>query len=192
MTLNDIIIDALTQLDRGHDPITLERWRRKLTRFANDAILDLSATFKPLRRETAKLSGTVLDTAKLERPCFKVDNILKDGFPLRHSPMDASGIISVRGVGEVTVVYQFMPRQLKRPSDEPELPEHLHPLIVLYVTARERMSGDVSTQGGANAYMQRYEAAKAHVLAGTQPAREINNKFRTPENSYEQPFEVML
>lgn len=192
MTLNDIIIAALSQLDRGHDPITLERWRRKLTRFANDALLDLAITFKPLRRENAKLSGSVLDTSALDRPCLKVDNILKDGFPLRHSPIDASGIISVRGVGEVTVVYQYMPRELKRASDIPELPLHLHQLIVLYVTARERMSGDISTQNGANPYMQQYETAKARVLAGTMPAREINNKFLKPENSYEQPLEAII
>ena len=192
MTLNEIIIASLSQMDRGHDPQTLEKWRAKFTRFANDAILDLAVAFKPLRRENAKLSGSVLDTATLERPCIKVENILKDGFPLRHSPVDASGIISVRGVGEVTVVYQYMPRELKRPSETPELPEHLHPLIVLYVTARERMSGDVSTQKGANLYMQLYEAGKARILSGTQPAREINNKFLTPENSYESVVGVEL
>lgn len=190
MTLNEIIISALDQLDRGHDPVTLEKWRSKLTRFANDAVLDLSVTFKPLRRENARLSGSVLDTAALDRPCIKVDNILKNGFPVRHSPMDASGIISVREVGEITVVYQYIPAELKRATDTPELPNHLHPLIALYVAGRERMSGDVSTQSGSNPYMQRYELAKARILAGTMPAREINNKFRTPENSYEVPFEV--
>ena len=42
MTLNDIIVSALAQLDRGHDAQTLDTWREKLTRFANEAVLDLS------------------------------------------------------------------------------------------------------------------------------------------------------
>ena len=184
MTLNDIIISSLSQLDRGFDPQTLEKWRAKFTRFANDAILDLAIAFKPLRRETAKLSGSVLDTACLERTCIRVDNILQDGFPLRYSKPDASGIISVRGVGEVTVVYQYMPREVSRPSDVPELPEYLHPLIVLYVTARERMSNDVSTQNGSSPYMQIYEASKARFISATHDAWQINNKFSTPFNVY--------
>ena len=39
MTLNDIIVSALAQLDRGHDAQTLDTWREKLTRFANEASL---------------------------------------------------------------------------------------------------------------------------------------------------------
>ena len=38
MTLNDIIVSALAQLDRGHDAQTLDIWRDKFTRFANDAV----------------------------------------------------------------------------------------------------------------------------------------------------------
>ena len=40
MTLNDIIVSALAQLDRGHDAQTLDTWREKLTRFAcgNNAV----------------------------------------------------------------------------------------------------------------------------------------------------------
>ena len=42
MTLNDIIVSALAQLDRGHDAQTLDIWRDKFTRFANEAVVDLA------------------------------------------------------------------------------------------------------------------------------------------------------
>ena len=179
MTLNDIITAALLQLDRGHDPVTLERWRNKLTRFVNDGVQDLACAFKPTRREEARLDGSMLDTATLERPCLKVVAVLdgESGVALRHTPEDASGVMSVRAVGTATVVYQYLPREVNQPGDVPELPETLHPLIVLYAVARERMSGDVSTQGGANAYLQLYEAGKARLLSATYNQAQINNKF---------------
>ena len=42
MTLNDIVVSALAQLDRGHDAQTLDIWRDKFARFANDAVADLA------------------------------------------------------------------------------------------------------------------------------------------------------
>ena len=49
MTLNDIIVSALAQLDRGHDAQSLDVWRDKFTRFANDGVTDICATYKPRR-----------------------------------------------------------------------------------------------------------------------------------------------
>ena len=46
MTLNDIIVSALAQLDRGHDAQSLDVWRDKFTRFANDGVTDICATYK--------------------------------------------------------------------------------------------------------------------------------------------------
>lgn len=181
MTLNEIVVAALSQLERGNDPVTLERWRPKLVRFANDGVLDLICAFKPTRRETVKLSGSVLDTTLFDRPCIKVERVLQKGtgFELKHSPQDASGIMSVRGVGEVDVIYRYMPRDMAQPTDEPELPLKLHPLIVLYVVARERMSGDVSTQSGANPYLQLYEAGKLRLLSASNDVSTVINKFGT-------------
>ena len=47
MTLNDIIVSALAQLDRGHDAQTLDIWRDKFTRFANDGVTDLAEAYQP-------------------------------------------------------------------------------------------------------------------------------------------------
>ena len=62
MTLNDIIVSALAQLDRGHDAQTLDTWRDKFTRFANEAVIDLSAAWCPRRTEDFTLSGKLIDT----------------------------------------------------------------------------------------------------------------------------------
>ena len=72
MTLNDIIVSALAQLDRGHDAQTLDTWREKLTRFANEAVLDLSAAYCPRRTEELTLDGKLLRTERLSRPCIRV------------------------------------------------------------------------------------------------------------------------
>lgn len=71
MTLNDIIVSALAQLDRGHDAQTMDLWRDKFTRFANDAILDLAAAAKPTRSETVNVTDGALDLNSLSRACLK-------------------------------------------------------------------------------------------------------------------------
>ena len=45
MTLNDIIVSALAQLDRGHDAQSLDVWRDKFTRVANDGVTDICVTY---------------------------------------------------------------------------------------------------------------------------------------------------
>ena len=55
MTLQELLTASLQQLDRGTDAQTLENWRDKLTRYLNDAVLDLSAMLKPRRPDNALL-----------------------------------------------------------------------------------------------------------------------------------------
>lgn len=54
--------------------------------------------------------------------------------------------------GEAEITYRFMPRMLTNATDEPELNEACQQLIVTYVVARERASGEVNTQRGGNIY----------------------------------------
>lgn len=62
--------------------------------------------------------------------------------------------------GEAEITYRFMPRMLTNATDEPELNEACQQLIVTYVVARERASGEVNTQRGGNIYFQLYETGK--------------------------------
>ena len=167
MTLNDILVSTLAQLDRGHDAQTLDAWRGKLTQFANDALLDLSYTFTPVRTETTYAGIGIIDTNSLSREfvkavCVRIgDSVI--GFP------DAfqGEYISVDANGPVELTYQYVPKPLSSPTDVPEIPDRLHGLIVTYTVARERMSGDVTTQKGSSPYMQLYEQGKRAARYGS-------------------------
>ena len=79
MTLQELLTAALQQLDRSTDAQTLETWRDKLTRYLNDAIVDLAGELRPRRTETAQISGRTLDLTLLERPCIKVLALRRTG-----------------------------------------------------------------------------------------------------------------
>ena len=162
MTLNDIIVSALAQLDRGHDAQTLDIWRDKFTRFANEAALDLAQTLKPRFCEVCACPDGLLDTTSLSRDCCKVLAIRRAGQAERFSPGPASGLIQLQGgPGEVEVSYLYAPAEMRAPTDEPDLPPRCHGLIVSYVVGRERAAGDVNIQRGGNIYFQMYETGKA-------------------------------
>ena len=60
MTLKELLTGALLQLDRGTDAQTLESWRDKLTRYLNDAMIDLTSELQPRRSDTLTLTSGVL------------------------------------------------------------------------------------------------------------------------------------
>ena len=177
MTLNDIIVEALTELGRGHDQMSIDSARRKFTHFANDALCDIAATMKVYKTESLRVNGSTIDTLQLSRPCLKVIFVTQDGFPLKFDIADGSGLICVGGRGLVDVTYRYVPRSLEIPSDVPELPEYMLGLIVTYVVARERMSSDTSTQKGASAYMEIYEMLKARLISSGGDDCYIDNKW---------------
>ena len=164
MTLNDILVSALAQLNRGHDAQTLDIWRDKLTRFANEACVDLAAVYKPRCTESISVSNKTFDTASLLHSCVKVCSLKKDGAEIPFSEGGASGILAADTDGGAEITYIYMPAVLSSPTDEPELPAWCHGLIVSYVVARERASGDVNNQSGSNIYFSMYEVGKAMLF----------------------------
>ena len=162
MTLNDMIVSALAQLDRGHDAQSLDTWRDKFARFANEAVNDLFISYQPRRTEAVALNDNVLDTAALSHECVKVLSVLQNGKPLRFHSAD-TGSLKVEGAGSADVTYIYAPREMTSPADTPELPEWMHGLVVCYIVARERASGDASLQRGCNIYFQMYEAGKRSI-----------------------------
>lgn len=162
MTLNDIIVAALAQLDRGHDAQTLDTWRDKFTRFANEAVADMSTVYKPYTTEIYESTDGLLDTAALTHGCRKLLSIRRNGQAEAFMPGPASGTVRLAGgAGTVAACYQYVPAEMQAPSDVPDLPAWCHGLIVCYVVGRERASGDVSQQRGGNIYFQMYESGKA-------------------------------
>lgn len=180
MTLNDIIVSALAQLDRGHDAQTLDIWRNKFAHFANEAVTDLAKAYKPRTSEAYDSPDGLLAMDKLSLPCLKVLSIRRAGRPEAFASGSASGVLALAGgPGRVEVSYRYSPREMRAPTDEPGLPAWCHGLIVCYVVARERASGEASQQRGANVYFQMYEAGKADLLphAGSAESYRLLNRW---------------
>lgn len=165
MTLNDIIVASLAQLDRGHDAQSLDVWRDKLTRFANDAVLDLAGAFMLRRTETAPLRHGGIDLNALARPCLKVLAVAQNGKKLGFSFDEAGQTVYPSGADglEADITYRCAPRPVSSPADVPDVPEWCHGLIVTYVVGRERASGEVNLQRGGNVYFQMYESGKRMI-----------------------------
>ena len=178
MTLNDIIVSALAQLDRGHDAQTMDIWRDKFTRFANDAVTDICTVYQPRRTDRISSIDGTFTTAMLSRGCRKVLGVKRDGRKERFFDGDSSEVIVTEGgPGEIEVTYRCVPRELFSSTDEPDIPQWMHGLIVSYVVGRERAAGDVSLQRGGNIYFQMYEAGKASIrpnLGGADSQRIVN------------------
>lgn len=164
MTLNDILVSALAQLDRGHDAQTMEIFRARLTGFANDAQDDLAEAVCLRKSEEKPTVNGILVLSSLSRPCVKVLKTTQLAHEVRFME-DGAGRIALPYNTPVTVEYRYMPKRLVLPGDVSELPEHTHPLMVSYIVGRERMGGDVSAQRGANIYLSMYEAAKSKLRA---------------------------
>ena len=147
MTLNDIIVSALIQTGRGHDAQTMDTWRDKLTGFANDAIMDLALTVRPIRTEKAAIANGRIDCNTLERECIRVMSIRQCGREADfYADERSAGVVRVNADdGEAEITYRFMPRMLTNATDEPELNEACQQL---------------NTQRGGNIYFQLYETGK--------------------------------
>ena len=165
MTLNDILISALAQLDRGRDAQTMENYRDRLMDYTNDAQSDIAKAIGFTKTETVVPSNGIVDISELSRNCIKVVKTCQMGHEVRFM-RDDTGVIALPYNEPATVTYRCEPARLITPTDKSELPVHTHGLMVFYIVGRERMAGDPSTQSGSSIYMSMYEAAKARLRPG--------------------------
>ena len=178
MTLNDILVSALAQLDRGSDVQTMDSFRARLTAFANEAQADIARAIAFCKTETVTPSEGVVELGDLSRECLKVVKAEQLGRPVPFS-RDDTGCVKLPYNDEARITYICEPKPLSSPADVSELPVHTHGLIVSYVVGRERMAGDVSTQRGANIYLSMYEAAKSKLRPhmGDAASYRITNRY---------------
>ena len=163
MTLNEIIISALAQLDRGHDAKNVEIYRERFTRYANDAQDDLALSLGLTKTETRPASMGVFDLNMLSRRCLRIECVCQRGHEVPFRDGHAMGTLLLPYDEPAEITYRYLPRRLESLNDRSELPDYMHPLLVIYAVARERMGGDVSTQSGANIYLSMYNASKAKL-----------------------------
>ena len=162
MTLMDLLTAALEELERPTDQATVSLWKPRLTAYANEAIADLTNTFRPWRREVVSLQNGMFSTLNLSYSCSKVLGVEKAGIRLPFYYGDSTETVCLSTVtdGTVTVVYRYCPRELQNFEDVPELPIVCHHMIVLYMVARDRSHGDASAQSGSNLRFSLYEMRK--------------------------------
>lgn len=180
MTLKELLTGALLQLDRGTDAQTLESWRDKLTRYLNDAMIDLTSELQPRRSDTLTLTNGVLDLTQLPRSVVKVIALSRADTRLPFYYGAGTELLRVPAVtdGEVQVTYRFMPPALKVDTDVPELPEWSHGAMIGYAVGRERASGDAGSIASARACFELYNASKRMMRAhrGELDAYAIENR----------------
>lgn len=163
MTLNDIIVSALAQLDRGHDTKTIEAYRARMTQYANDAQDDLALSLCLTKTETRPAPLGVFDLGLLSRRCLRIESVTQRGHEVPFRDGYAMNTLLLPYDEPAEVTYRYLPGRLESLNDRSELPEYMHPLIVTYTVARERMGGDTATQSGANIYLSMYNASKAKL-----------------------------
>ncbi|MDO4567751.1 MAG: hypothetical protein Q4B99_02195 [Clostridia bacterium] len=173
MTLSEIIKSALSQLGMPTDAAAVALHGDRLKGYANDAVQDIAAAVKPSRCEYAAASEGRIDLSGLERACVKLTSVRQDGRELEFCAGGDDSVL-VAASGECELRYVYAPAELKADGDAPELPEHTHWLIPLYVVARERMAADTANQQGAEPYMNVYLLAKRSL----RPNRGESDSYR--------------
>ena len=167
MTLKELLTGALLQLDRGTDAQTVESWRDKLTRYLNDAMIDLTSELQPRRSDTLPLEGGIIELRGLPRSAVKVIALTRGGtrLPFYYGASTEQLRVPATTDGDVLVTYRYMPEPLKVDTDIPELPEWCHGAMIGYAVGRERASGDAASIASARACFELYQAAKRMMRA---------------------------
>lgn len=165
MTVTQLISQALAEMDHPSNTAALPLWRDKLLRFANEALVDLTETFRPWRRDPLALQNGMLDLRTLPYKAGKLLGVERGGMRMPFCYDADVDTVRVPGAadGTVTVVYRYLPKPLAQDSDEPELPAVCHPLIVQYMVARFEMLNDASAQSHAGMLLSHYEQRKRRL-----------------------------
>lgn len=181
MTLLEMLTGALTLLERGTDAQTVESWRDKLTRYLNDAILDMAGAVQPRRTEEVQLVSNRLDLTALSRGCVKVLRLTRGGDRYAFYYGAGTDRLYVPGVsdGPMLVTYRYAPAPLAFDTDVPDLPEETHGALIQYAVARERAMGDHASISSARACFELYLAARSRLRphAGESDAYRIENRY---------------
>lgn len=167
MTLKELLTGALLQLDRGTDAQTLESWRDKLTRYLNDALIDLTSELQPRRTDELTLANGALDLSALPRDVVKVVALSRGNtrLPFYYGVSTDNLRVPAAEDGAISVTYRYMPEPLRVDTDVPDLPEWCHGALISYAVGRERASGDTASLHAARACFELYNAAKRLMRA---------------------------
>ena len=118
MTTQQLIQMTLRKLDRPTDNDTVTLYKERLLGYLNEALLDLTADFRPWRRDTLTVANGQAELSSLPRACLKVLAARVEGQRRLFYYGSTRGTLLFPGMGEGTVelTYRFLPARLGEPK----------------------------------------------------------------------------
>ena len=165
MTTLQLMQTTLRKLDRPTDNDTVALYKERLLGYLNEAMLDLTAEFRPWRRDTLSVTNGQAELSDLPRACLKVLAARIDDQRRLFYYGSTRGTLLFPGMGNgsVTLTYRYQPALLTELTDEPQLPEGLQGLLVEYAAARERSRFDAASQNAARIDLTLYRELKGKL-----------------------------
>jgi len=163
---------TLRRLDRPTDSATIALYRERLLGYLNEAIMDLTASLRPWRRDELVVMAGQAELSALPRTCLKVLAARVDGERRLFYYGSTQGTILFPGMTEgiVELTYRYQPDLLVDPEDEVQLPEEVRDLLVEYAAARERSRFDAASQNAARLELTLYRELKGKMGRSMPPA----------------------
>ncbi len=178
MTTLKLMQLTLRKLDRPTDEDTVTLYKERLLGYLNEALLDLTAEFRPWRRDTVTVTNGQADLSGLPRACLKVLAARVDDKRRLFYYGATRGTLLFPGMenGTVELTYRYQPDLLAELTDEPQLPEGFQGLLVEYAAARERSRFDAASQNAARMDLTLYREMKGKLKRGY-PAPDLSRIY---------------
>ena len=178
MTTLKLMEMTLRKLDRPTDNDTVALYKERLLGYLNEAMLDLTAEFRPWRRDTLTVANGQAELSSLPRTCLKVLAARVEGQRRLFYYGSTRGTLLFPGMEEGTVelTYRYQPALLTELSDEPQLPEGWQGLLAEYAAARERSRFDAASQNAAKLDLTLYRELKGKLRRGY-PAPDLSQIY---------------
>ena len=178
MTTLKLMEMTLRKLDRPTDNDTVALYKERLLGYLNEAMLDLTAEFRPWRRDTLTVANGQAELSSLPRACLKVLAARVEGQRRLFYYGSTRGTLLFPGMEEGTVelTYRYQPALLTELSDEPQLPEGWQGLLAEYAAARERSRFDAASQNAAKLDLTLYRELKGKLRRGY-PAPDLSQIY---------------
>lgn len=184
MTLTEIMVAALSRLERGTDTQTIARHRDNFVLYANKAIRMISDRYRPCRKQTVNVTNSTITIADFDREPIRINKVLvADTEVYYEQTYDGSGVFEI-DYGNATaatadVIYRFAPAKISNSKDVPELPAYMHDIIVNYIVACVRAGGDPSTQASSSVDFQMFNQQLMDIKPSTlgQPSSKVLKNY---------------
>ena len=146
--------------------------------YLNEAMQDLTAEFRPWRRDTLTVTGGQAELSTLPCACLKVLSARVDDERRLFYYGSTRGTLLFPGMGAGTaeITYRYQPAMLSELTDEPQLPEGMQGLLVEYAAARERSRFDAASQNAARLDLTLYRDLKGK-LKRNYPAPDLSQLY---------------